>query len=126
MRDRLFAIFVASLSGAGPWALLRWKPLGFLGHISYSVYLLHEPMIYIVSVFGLGPSKYAAMRPLALYATLLAIGAMTIIVSTVTFIFVEKPFLRRVALAAKPVGGRPDVEMQQGSARGVGRKQDVV
>jgi peptidoglycan/LPS O-acetylase OafA/YrhL len=100
----LFAMFVASLSGAGPWALLRWKPLGFLGHISYSVYLLHQPMIYIVSVFGLGPSQYAAMRPLALYATLLAIGAMTITVSTVTFIFVEKPFLRRVALAAKPVG----------------------
>jgi peptidoglycan/LPS O-acetylase OafA/YrhL len=89
----LFPVFVAALIAAGPWIALRWAPLRFLGHISYSVYLLHNPVIYAVGAFGFGPAQFAALDTVETYGAMAGIAALTIALSTLTYLFVEKPWI---------------------------------
>jgi len=67
-----------------------WPPLVYLGTISYSIYLLHLPVLYtaVVVIQG-GASAGIALPP----SWLLAAGSalMTIAVSALIFRFVEKP-----------------------------------
>jgi peptidoglycan/LPS O-acetylase OafA/YrhL len=88
----LTPIFIAALQAAGPWSILRWRPLQFLGHISYSVYLFHNPLIHVLTG-AFGRSHYAALPTALLYPAILLMGMAVIAVSTATFLFIEKPFL---------------------------------
>jgi peptidoglycan/LPS O-acetylase OafA/YrhL len=105
----LLPAFIAALQGAGPWRVLSSRPLRFLGHISYSVYLLHVPLITILAGWGIGYSAYAALDLYQFYGVALAMGVAIIAVSTLTFIAVEKPFLarRRVAGGTLPYPREP-------------------
>jgi len=76
--------------------------MGFLGLISYSLYLIHEPILF----FGLGPLVGGGI-PIDIDLTLrilafLAAFALCITMSTVTYRLIERPFLVRKAR----VGGR--------------------
>jgi peptidoglycan/LPS O-acetylase OafA/YrhL len=99
----LLPIFVASLQSR---TLLQWRPLRFLGHISYSVYLLHNPLIHIAAGWVLGSANFAALGAPALYATAVGMGLALILLSTLTFVAVEKPFLH--AGARRAPGGIAD------------------
>jgi peptidoglycan/LPS O-acetylase OafA/YrhL len=66
-------------------ALLSWKPLTYLGRISYSLYLWHWPLIVYVGYY-LGRRLSSGER------WLLICGA--IVLSALTWRFVEKPFRR--------------------------------
>jgi peptidoglycan/LPS O-acetylase OafA/YrhL len=103
----LLPVFVAALHAVGPWAVLRCRPLGYLGRISYSIYLLHQPVIHMVTAWLIGFAAYAALDRVALYGVIVLIGSAVIVLSTVTFLVVEKPFLagprrvdRRVSVEA--------------------------
>jgi len=66
----------------------------YLGRISYSVYLLHLPIIYYL--IALMKSKLGAdayVENYALIALLLA-SVATIIVSSASYLYIEKPFLK--------------------------------
>jgi len=63
--------------------LLSLPPLVFIGKISYSLYLWHWPLIIF--------SKYYAIRPLTPYE-LSSVLAATIIISTLSWRFIETPF----------------------------------
>lgn len=89
----LFPVFLAALLASGPWSILRWRPLVFLGHISYSVYLLHNPLIHIVAVSVFGPAGYATLGLPGLYLALLGVAGLTVAASTATYLLIEKPFL---------------------------------
>ena len=95
----LLPVFVAALHAVGPWAVLRCRPLGYLGRISYSVYLLHQPIIHMATAWLIGFAAYAALDRVALYGVIVLIGSVVMALSTVTFLVVEKPFL---------AGGRPE------------------
>lgn len=62
---------------------LDWRPLAVLGVASYSVYLLHFPV-----VSWLSPSVTSSLVPLLGLA-----GALCIAASLITYRFVERPFL---------------------------------
>lgn len=72
--------------------LLAWRPLVFIGLISYSVYLWHWPLI----VFA----KHAGMRESAPTAMLL--GAASLVAGTLSWRFIEQPFRKPVA-GTRPV-----------------------
>lgn len=63
--------------------LLSYKPIVYIGLISYSLYLWHWPLI----VF----SKYLIMRELTFFETL-GIIITTFIISVISLKFIEKPF----------------------------------
>ena len=87
-------LFVATPGRSGsPGVLARtleWGPIRYTGLVSYSMYLWHMSVIWLVLRFGLfvpGPSVGAYL------ANVLIVFAGTIALSTVTYFLVERPAL---------------------------------
>jgi peptidoglycan/LPS O-acetylase OafA/YrhL len=76
----------AELTASGK--LLAWRPLVFIGLISYSLYLVHWPIIVFV--------KYRTVEPLSPLAGGLICFA-SIVVAALSWRFIEGPFRRRIA-----------------------------
>jgi peptidoglycan/LPS O-acetylase OafA/YrhL len=91
-------LWAAFLVGYVDWANAgdaRWsRPVARVGEISYSIYLVHFVVIQAVLASGLGFTL--AGRPLvdAMLTTLLLVLPATLLVSALTYRFVEAPFLR--------------------------------
>jgi hypothetical protein len=75
--------------------LLKLRPIVFLGTISYSLYLWHWPLI----VF----SKYWIVDPQPEHMA--AVGFLTLVVSTLSWKYVEQPFRRPTWLPRRTVFG---------------------
>lgn len=90
LQERLF--------DAGP---LAW--LAGLGTISYSFYLLHQPVILLLS--GWGHRLGLGLIPLFVVA-LATSGTLTVAVATAFYRWVERPFLVRGSMSAVVRGGR--------------------
>jgi peptidoglycan/LPS O-acetylase OafA/YrhL len=86
------------LFDAGP---LAW--LAGLGTISYSFYLLHQPVILLLS--GWGHRLGLGLIPLFVVA-LATSGTLTVAVATAFYRWVERPFLVRGSMSAVVRGGR--------------------
>ena len=91
----IFLIFIAAIQAAGPWAVMRWRPVRYLGHISYSVYLLHNPVIHVFAKWIFGATRYGSLNLPELYGAAFLTGLGVIALSTFTFVYVEKPFFYR-------------------------------
>lgn len=95
-----FAIFFYSVH------FFRFKAtaLEFVGKISYSVYLIHGPVMYSIIFILDNYLGYFKFR-FSLYAWLAIVTALTIVISSLTYRFVERPFQRmgkKLASAFKP------------------------
>jgi peptidoglycan/LPS O-acetylase OafA/YrhL len=79
------ALLIWSGSAAGPWAsrCLSWRPLVFVGLISYSLYLWHWPVIVLL--------KYYLVRDLGVRDMGAAIALMTVC-AVLSWRYVERPF----------------------------------
>jgi peptidoglycan/LPS O-acetylase OafA/YrhL len=92
------AVFAGALiaylvkSSGVPALVFSWRPITYLGTISYMMYLVHEPMIQLLVPFGKlnGP----------LYARLLAFLA-TVTFASISWRVLEKPLLAR---RVRPIG----------------------
>ena len=72
----------------GPGALLRTRPLRFLGRISYSLYLWHWPLL-VLPAAALG----SALEP----AAVASLTALSIVVAWVSWWLLERPAQRRLS-----------------------------
>lgn len=73
-------------------ALFSWRPLRYLGNMSYSYYLIHGLALHAVAV-AISRSAFLAKNGALAYLLFLPAGfAFTWIVSTCLFLLVEKPF----------------------------------
>jgi peptidoglycan/LPS O-acetylase OafA/YrhL len=85
------AMVVASLwvgRGAGLRRILEWRPVVFLGVISYGVYLWHWPFILWLGIRRRGGADIFIRSVLAV--------ALTIAVSTLSFYLIERPIRRDI------------------------------
>lgn len=104
-----FALILSLARDQGPIArILKTRPFQFLGKISYSIYLIHAPFVFI---------GHLTLRPLPValkFLILLVYITTVVLISTQTFRFIEAP-ARRVArkLSNQWFGDRP----AQSSAR---------
>lgn len=83
----LMAMLLAQLilfSAKGFWSWLEWSFIKYLGSISYSLYL-YQPL-----TTGSVPGKFAAFP---VVVQILATFAVTVIVASLSYHFIEKPFL---------------------------------
>ncbi len=87
----LIAIFYVFffLAVTGRLAFLKASALVFLGSISYSLYLLHQNIGYVI----LNDSYAAGFNPLLSILTAIAIS---ILLASLSFFYVEKPMLRLI------------------------------
>ena len=81
------ALVIRYAEGTRTSALLAWRPLVFIGLISYSAYLWHQPLFALARYLELS-------RPLGLTATITLI-ALTLVLAAVTWRWIETPFRDR-------------------------------
>ncbi|SEH35445.1 acyltransferase family protein [Magnetospirillum fulvum] len=86
-------IFLGASSGCGPWAILRARPLRFLGLISYSIYLLHHMVLHLVAEQIFGADRFAALDGWAFQGAVLMVGTTAILLSILTYLTVERRWL---------------------------------
>ena len=78
--------------------VLSWKPLVAVGLFSYSLYLIHAPLLQLLWQYSLRPMH---LTPMILFSTLALIGVPLIVaVSYVFSLGCERPFLSSQAKAA--------------------------
>jgi peptidoglycan/LPS O-acetylase OafA/YrhL len=98
-----FALLVLSVSfGRGPLdAFLRLRPLQRLGLLSYSVYMVHYPLLVLVNPVGM-----ALPDP---YSSLLRVGyvALLLVLSEFTYRWIEDPWRHRFQGYAQRLGAHP-------------------
>jgi len=80
--------------------LLETRPFHGLGLISYSVYLWHFPLLCFLAIHYPW-LRYHGLGGLA--GDLVLVSALTVILSTLTYRYVEAPALRRKRLTERPV-----------------------
>lgn len=71
---------------------LRLRPLRYVGEISYSVYILHYPLLWIAFLAIGGPGPMASMDIAGRWVALIGCGVIVLAVATLCYIFVERPF----------------------------------
>ena len=71
-------------------ALLASRPMTALGLASYSIFLWHDPILRELREHGLTRSGTGGF-----VVTTLLLFALTVVASTLTYLYVEKPALRR-------------------------------
>ncbi|HEX7949432.1 MAG TPA: acyltransferase family protein, partial [Candidatus Limnocylindrales bacterium] len=77
------ALIVAGGRGLGTAQLLGWRPLRFIGRISYSLYLWHWPILTLPAL-ALGQDLPLETR--------LGLGALSIVVGAISWRLIEEPF----------------------------------
>ena len=93
-------LILARSQGPGPF-ILNFPPLVFLGRISYGAYLSHLPLLQLYLHY-LQPINSLSIRGFVIFAIWFA---NVIVVSWLSFRFVELPFLR----IKNRLGGKPRV-----------------
>ena len=101
-------LMVGSVGSSTANRLLSAAPLRLLGAISYSVFIWHS--LIIVASFPLrfdGKGGYqivAPIAPMSLWAIPLVMIPAVLFWATISFVFIEKPFLAKRPLAVAPRG----------------------
>lgn len=89
----LFPIFAAIVSGNHIFGLLTTRWASFLGHISYSVYLIHGIILSLLLRLLNTYVPLTQLTPLQFWGYCLLIGLAMIACATLTYRFIEHPFM---------------------------------
>ena len=115
----MFVFFLFVVGGNSLIGLLASRPARLLGTISYSIYLVHCVVLYVVvrtvhqhlSIASLDQYEYWSIAALA--------AMIAVLLSAITYKYVEHPFISLKRRAAKPAlrglqaGLRPEVPLQE-------------
>jgi peptidoglycan/LPS O-acetylase OafA/YrhL len=89
--------FVLIASGADLFGLLTRRLSYMFGEITYSIYLLHGPLLFITFRFGLGFSTASALDPLQHWTAVACVTPLLITLCHLSFRFIEKPAVASTA-----------------------------
>ncbi|HEX9037501.1 MAG TPA: acyltransferase [Ktedonobacterales bacterium] len=100
----LFGVWtLAALSSPLAQRVLEWRPLVWIGGFSYSLYLIHAPLIQLIWQYGLHPLR---LGPDATYLALLLLGLPVITLAAWGFWrLAERPFLNTRPVARRAAAG---------------------
>ena len=87
------ALIAAGGHGFGTASLLNWRPLRFVGRISYSLYLWHWPIL-VLPALAIGDSLPLEVR--------LGLGGLSLVVGAISWRLIEEPFRHGSLFAFRP------------------------
>lgn len=85
----LTIFFAVVASGNDFWGILRWPGLLWLGDVTYSIYLLHGLLLWLV--FQQILPHALAIQPGAFILTAVAVAIVLVLACSATFLLVERP-----------------------------------
>ncbi len=91
----LFVIFFIIVSGNNLFGLLTSKPARAVGAMSYSIYLLHSPILFLLLYTVNLALPIKGMQTVQYWGVIALAGTVLILASSVTYRFVEYPYMRR-------------------------------
>ncbi|MEO8036830.1 MAG: acyltransferase [Acidobacteriota bacterium] len=106
----MFAFFLFVAQGNSVFGLLTSMPARLLGTVSYSIYLVHTIVLYVVLRTINAFAPVSGLEPVTYWALMTLCGLLVIVVSCITFRYVEYPFigrprpLREMRVGPAPVG----------------------
>ncbi|RYF40526.1 MAG: acyltransferase, partial [Cytophagaceae bacterium] len=89
----LIPILVAAAKQIRLFFLFRGKPIRFIGEISYSIYILHFPILSITFDIFINREHFSSLEMPVRLALLCVIGVMIICLSATSYVFVERPLI---------------------------------
>jgi peptidoglycan/LPS O-acetylase OafA/YrhL len=89
----LLLVFVCLTQGNTLFGLLTWPSVKHLGTISFSVYLTHGIVLFVAAWLLRENLGVRAMSDTAFWGFTGVCGAVTVVLSSVTYRFVEHPFI---------------------------------
>jgi GT2 family glycosyltransferase/peptidoglycan/LPS O-acetylase OafA/YrhL len=106
------AIVASSRSEGRLSRVFGWRPLVFVGGFSYSLYLIHAPLLQVIWQYDVNP---LALGPSATFLLMLLVGVPAVVGgSYVFFLLFERPFLSPAHRARIGAGARPRRRSQPG------------
>ncbi len=95
----LAAVFALVAGGADFFGLLRLPASRALGEVSYSLYLVHGLLLFTTFNFVIGAERASHLSFVEHYSLVLAVVPVLVALSTLTYVWIEHPWLRRSAPA---------------------------
>jgi peptidoglycan/LPS O-acetylase OafA/YrhL len=92
----LTVAFTIIACGNSLFGLLTSAVARTLGEMSYSIYLLHQALLFVTFEVIIGPPRAAAMSPTAHWLAVFAISAVLVLLCSLTFRFIEAPAMHAV------------------------------
>lgn len=98
--------FVVVAAGNPVFGVLTRRVVRELGEVSYSMYLLHGIVLFVVMQMLIGPERIAQW-PIALYWTVVALLApLLVALCSLSFVAIERPAMRRVSACTEALRRR--------------------
>jgi peptidoglycan/LPS O-acetylase OafA/YrhL len=92
---RLFIPFIFIVFGNDFFGLLSRRPLVFLGKISYSIYLTHGFLLFMITQLVNHWIPFQNLEPIEFWCVVFGAGTLTLFVSTALYKWVELPWMRK-------------------------------
>lgn len=90
--------FCLMANGAGLWGVLTAALSRAFGEITYSIYLLHGPLLFVFFKFVLGFEAAAQLPPMTYWLTMAALVPVLLLLSVLSFRWIEQPSMRKVSV----------------------------
>ncbi len=103
-----FLVLLVFIYGNTLCGLLRTRALVFLGTVSYSVYLMHGIVLFMVLNLANLFVKISALSAISFWMLILVAALLTVVISSVTYRYIEHEFLVKIKRPSKVVD--PEVE----------------
>lgn len=88
-------ILLIFIYGNSLFGIFRTKAALFLGTISYSVYLMHGIILFVILHLANTIMPIKDLTPWPFWGLILIAGLVTVLVSTITYKYIEHPFLKK-------------------------------
>jgi peptidoglycan/LPS O-acetylase OafA/YrhL len=92
----LILFFSLVANGSDFWGFLIAPAHKSLGHLTYSIYLLHGPLLFFVFRFVVGFENSQELGIFQYWGLIFLLTPFLIMISVLTFQFIELPFMRKV------------------------------
>ncbi|MCI9845389.1 acyltransferase family protein [Flavobacterium pectinovorum] len=86
-------IFILISSGNTLFGILKSSTLKFMREISYSIYLIHGIILFVVFYFGFGLEEAKTLSASEFCVVVFLVTPVVVILSFVCYRFIEKPFM---------------------------------
>ena len=91
----LTIIYTLIVLGNNVFGLLKMKGLKVLGEISYSIYLLHGIVLFVVIDIFLGREFVKSFTPLEFWLMILSLTPILIVICMLSYKYIELPFINK-------------------------------